>query len=172
MRLKLAGLALLLAALAGSASAKDFKIGYIHSQKIMAEFPESIEAQKTLDEEQKKWLDEAKKKEDEITKMEDKLQNQSLMLSEQKKTEMQQDIQTKYMEYQKFQQDVWGDQGKLYQRNKELTGPIIDKVNAVISKLGKEGNYDVIFDASVGNIVYARPDFDMTQMVLDDLNKK
>jgi len=172
MRLKFASLALLLAALAGSACAKDFKIGYIHSQKIMAEFPESIEAQKTLDEEQKKWLDEAKKKEDEITKLKDKLDNQSLMLSEQKKTEMQQDIQNKLTEYERFQQEIWGEQGKLYQRNKELTGPIIDKVNAVITKFGKDGNYDVIFDASVGNIVYAKPDFDITQLVLDDLNKK
>ena len=128
----------------------------------MAEFPESIEAQKTLDGEQKKWLEEAKKKEDEISKLEDKLQNQSLMLSEQKRTEMQQDIQNKYMEYQRFQQDVWGEQGKIYQRNKELTGPIIDKVNAVIAKMGKDGGYDVIFDASVGNIVYAKPDFDIT----------
>jgi outer membrane protein len=94
------------------------------------------------------------------------------MLSEQKKKDMEMDIQTKYMEYQRFQQEIWGDQGKLYQRNKELTGPIIDKVNVVITKLGKDGNYDVIFDASVGNIVYAKPDFDITQMVLDDLNKK
>jgi outer membrane protein len=172
MRLKLASLALLMTALVGTGFAKDFKIGYIHSQKVMAELPESIEAQKTLDEEQKKWLDQAKKKEDEISKMEDKLQNQSLMLSEQKKTEMQQDIQTRYMEYQRFQQEIWGEQGKLYLRNKELTSPIIDKVNAVINKLGKDNGYDVIFDASVGNIVYAKPDFDMTQMVLDDLNKK
>ncbi len=163
---------MLMAILGGSATAKDFKIGYIYSQKIMAEFPESIEAQKTLDEEQKKWMEEARKKEEEITKLVDKLQNQSLMLSEQKKTEMQQQIQTKDSELQRFQQEVWGEQGKIYQRSKELTGPIIDKVNVVITKLGKEGGYDVIFDANMGNIVYAKPDFDMTQFVLDDLNKK
>ncbi len=172
MRLRLTALALMLAIMGGSAAAKDFKIGYIFSQKIMAEFPESIEAQKTLDEEQKKWQDQAKKMEDNITKMQDKLENQSLMLSEQKKKELQSAIQDSMIAYQRFQQDVFGEQGKIYQRNKELTGPIIDKVNAVIAKLGKDGGYDVIFDANLGNIVYARPDFDITQVVLDDLNKK
>ncbi|MCX6640104.1 MAG: OmpH family outer membrane protein [bacterium] len=151
--------------------AKELKIGYIHSQRIMAEFQESIEAQRTLDDEQKKWLDEAKKMEDEISKMEDELQNQSLLLSEEKKSEKMQKIQEKYLNYQKFQADVWGEQGKLYQRNKVLTQPILDKVNTLIQKLGKDGGYDVIWDAAVGNIVYAKDDYDMTQLLLDELNK-
>jgi len=162
---------LLAAALPRISAARELKIGYIHSQKILAEFQESVEAQRTLDEEQKKWADEAQKKEQEIKSLEDELENQSLLLSEEKKAEKLQEIQTKYMEYQRFQQEIWGETGKLYQRNKELTQPIIDKVNAVINKLGKDGNYDIIFDAAVGNIVYAKDEFDMTQLVLDDLNK-
>lgn len=155
----------------GSLSARELKIGYIHSQKILAEFQESIEAQRTLDEEQRKWVEEAQKKENAIKALEDEVENQSLLLSEEKKAEKLAEIQTKYMEYQRFQQEIWGETGKLYQRNKELTQPIIDKVNTVINKLGKDGDYDLIFDAAVGNIVYAKDEFDMTQLVLDDLNK-
>lgn len=162
---------LLIAGFARSSAARELKIGYIHSQKILADFQESIEAQKTLDEEQRKWVEEAQKKEQAIKALEDELENQSLLLSDEKKAEKKMEIETKYMEYQRFQQEIWGETGKLYQRNKELTQPIIDKVNTVINKLGKEGNYDVIFDAAVGNIVYAKDEFDMTQLVLDDLNK-
>jgi|WetSurMetagenome_2_1015567.scaffolds.fasta_scaffold824005_1 outer membrane protein len=153
------------------AFAKELKIGYVHSQRIMAEFQESIEAQRTLDDEQKKYMDQAKKMEDEISKMEDDLKNQSLLLSEEKKTEKMQKIQEKYLTYQKFQQEIWGEQGKLYQRNKELTQPILDKVNTLIQKLGKDNGYDFIFDAAVGNLVYAKDDYDMTQQLLDELNK-
>jgi len=166
-----AALMLLVAGFARSGAARELKIGYIHSQKILAEFQESIEAQRTLDEEQRKWAEEAQKKEREIKALEDEVENQSLLLSEEKKAEKLADIQTKYMDYQRFQQEIWGETGKLYQRNKELTQPIIDKVNTVITKLGKDGGYDVIFDAAVGNIVYAKDEFDMTQLVLDDLNK-
>jgi outer membrane protein len=162
---------LLIAGFARGSAARELKIGYIHSQKILADFQESIEAQKTLDEEQRKWVEEAQKKEQAIKALEDELENQSLLLSEEKKAEKLTEIQTKYLEFQRFQQEIWGETGKLYQRNKELTQPIIDKVNTVISKLGKEGDYDVIFDAAVGNIVYAKDEFDMTQLVLDDLNK-
>ena len=166
-----AAIFLLTAGFARIAAARELKIGYIHSQKILAEFQESIEAQRTLDEEQRKWVEEAQKKESAIKALEDEVENQSLLLSEEKKAEKLAEIQTKYMDYQRFQQEIWGETGKLYQRNKELTQPIIDKVNTVITKLGKDGDYDVVFDAAVGNIVYAKDEFDMTQLVLDDLNK-
>lgn len=171
MRIRFVAFLFVALSLAVAASAKDLKIGYIHSQRILAEFQESIEAQRTLDDEQTEWLQEAKKMEEEITALEEELENQSLLLSDEKKAERLQEIQEKYMEYQRFQQEIWGETGKLYQRNKELTQPIIDKVNAVIEKIGKDGDYDVIFDAAVGNIVYARDDYDLTDLVLEDLNE-
>lgn len=154
----------------GSAFTKELKIGYIHSQRILSEFQESVEAQRTLDEEQKQWVDEAKQMELEITALEEEFENQSLLVSEEKKAERMQEIQAKYLEYQRFQQEIWGETGKLYQRNQELTKPLIDKVNAVIQKLGEAEDYDIIFDAAVGNIVYAKDDYDMTDLVLEDLN--
>lgn len=154
----------------GSAIAKELKIGYIHSQRILTEFQESVEAQRTLDEEQRQWFEDAKKLEDEIAAMEEEYENQSLLVSDEKKTERLQAIQEKYLEYQRFQQEIWGETGKLYQRNQELTKPLIDKVNAVIQKIGEDGDYDIIFDAAAGNIVYAKDDFDLTDLVLEDLN--
>lgn len=164
------GLCFLLIA-ATSVMAKELKIGYISSQRILAEFQESQEAQRTLDDEQRDWLAKAKQMEDEIQQMQDELKNQSLLMSEEKKIERQQEIEQKYLEYQRYQEEIWGDNGKLYQRNKELTRPIIDKVNAVIQKIGEDGGYDIIFDAAVGNIVYAKEDYDLTDTVLEDLNK-
>jgi outer membrane protein len=153
------------------AGAKDLKIGYIHSQRILSEFQESAEAQSTLDDEQREWLNQARQMEEEIMALEEELENQSLLTSEEKKAERLRVIQEKYLEYQRFQEEIWGDNGKLYQRNQELTQPIIDKVNAVIQKIGEDGEYDFIFDAAVGNLVYAKDDYDLTEIVLEDLNE-
>ncbi|TKJ39809.1 hypothetical protein CEE37_11065 [candidate division LCP-89 bacterium B3_LCP] len=153
-----------------SAFAKDLKVGYINSQQIMVESQEYIEAQRTLDEEQREWYEEAKKMEDEITLLDEEYKNQSLLTSEEKKAERLQEVEKKYMEYQQFQQEIWGETGKLYQRNQELTKPIIDKVNAIIQKIGEESEYDIIFDAALGNIVYARDELDLTKLVLEELN--
>ena len=109
--------------------------------------------------------------EEEIVALEEELKNQSLLTSEEKKAERLQAIQEKYLAYQRFQEEIWGDNGKLYQRNQELTQPIIDKVNAVIQKIGEDGEYDFIFDAAVGNLVYAKDDYDLTELVLEDLNE-
>lgn len=171
MWMRISALVLSVLLFAGYAYTKDLKIGYIHSQRILSEFQESAEAQRTLDDEQKEWLNEARQMEEEILALEEELKNQSLLTSEEKKAERLQLIQEKYLAYQRFQEEVWGDNGRLYQRNEELTQPIIDKVNAVIQKLGEEGEYDFIFDAAVGNLVYAKDDFDLTELVLEDLNE-
>jgi outer membrane protein len=171
MWMKISALVLSVLLFVGYAYPKDLKIGYIHSQRILSEFQESAEAQRTLDDEQREWLNEARQMEEEILALEEELKNQSLLTSEEKKAERLQLIQEKYLEYQRFQEEVWGDNGRLYQRNEELTQPIIDKVNTVIQKMGEEGDYDFIFDAAVGNLVYARDDVDLTELVLEDLNE-
>ena len=171
MWMRLSALLFSILLIAGVTGAKDLKIGYIHSQRILSEFQESAEAQRTLDDEQREWLNEARQMEEEIVALEEELKNQSLLTSEEKKAERLQAIQEKYLAYQRFQEEIWGDNGKLYQRNQELTQPIIDKVNAVIQKIGEDGEYDFIFDAAVGNLVYAKDDYDLTELVLEDLNE-
>ncbi len=151
--------------------AKDLKIGYAHSQRILAEFQESTEAQQTLDDEQREWLDQARQMEEEIVALEEEMKNQSLLTSEEKKAERIKLIEGKYVEYQRFQNEIWGESGKLYQRNQELTQPLIDKIDAVIHKIGEDEGYDFIFDAALGNLVYAKDDYDLTDQILEDLNE-
>ena len=151
--------------------AKDLKIGYVHSQRILAEFQESTEAQQTLDDEQREWLDQARQMEEDIVAMEEEMKNQSLLTSEEKKAERIKLIEEKYIEYQRFQKEIWGETGKLFQRNQELTQPLIDKIDAVIHKIGEDEAYDFIFDAALGNMVYAKDDYDLTDRILEDLNE-
>ncbi len=171
MRTKITICIAVILSVAAAAFAKDLKIGYIHSQRILSEFQESTEAQQTLDDEQREWMEQAKQMEEEITDLENELENQSLLTSEEKRAERLQLIQEKYLEYQRFQQEIWGENGTLYQRNEELTKPIIDKVNVIIQKIGEDYEYDFIFDAALGNMVYAKDDYDITDLILEDLNE-
>lgn len=52
-----------------------------------------------------------------------------------------------------------------------MTKPIIDDINAVIKRIGEEEGYDLILD-SVQGLLYAKPDLDITQRLLDELSKK
>jgi outer membrane protein len=81
-------------------------------------------------------------------------------------------LQALYLKFQQFQQEVWGQNGKLFQRNLELTRPVVEKINAAIAEIGDEENYDFIFDASQGNVVHAKEEFDLTDRVLEVLRKE
>ena len=149
--------------------AADLKIGYIDSEKILTESQDYKDAKKILDDEEKEFSRQGRQKELDIMNLEEEIDAQSLMWSEEKKMEKQQEYQQKYLDYQQFLQEIWGPQGKLYQRNLELSKPIIDKINIVIQKLGDDEGYDLILDAGMGNIVFAKPDYDLTDRIVEEL---
>jgi outer membrane protein len=152
--------------------ARELKIGYIDSERILSEFEDSKEAQKKLAEESRAWETEAGSMRQQISDMEAELDKQSLLLSEEKKAEKLQELQALYLKFQQFQQEIWGQDGKLFQRNLELTRPVVEKINAAISKVGDEDGYDFIFDASQGNVVHAKAEYDVTDRVLELLKKE
>ncbi len=154
------------------ASAKDTKIGYINSQQIMADFSESQEAQKKLEKEEGEYSKKADSLKTEIEKLRDLYEKQSAMMTDEKKKDKETEILTKMDALKKFQQDTWGPEGKLYQRNSELTKPILDKVNGIIKKVGEQDGYDIIFDVVPGGVVYAKPSDDLTSRIIEELSKK
>jgi outer membrane protein len=158
--------------LTGNASAKELKIAYINSERILNESQDYKDAKKILEEEEKNYSKQARNMELDIQNLEDEIEAQGLMWSEEKKIEKQQEAQNIYLKYQQFLQDIWGQTGKLYQRNLELSKPIVDKINDVITRIGEAEGYDMIFDGAAGNLVYAKPEFDLTDRIIEELKKK
>ena len=81
-------------------------------------------------------------------------------------------MRDKQTELDNYRKEIWGDGGKLYNRNLELSKPVLDKINQAIEKVSKEDNYDFVFDAASANIVFALPEHDITDKVLDLLKKE
>ncbi|MEJ2628145.1 MAG: OmpH family outer membrane protein, partial [bacterium] len=78
--------------LSGSVFAQ-LKIGYIDSQIILNKLPSAVEAQKKLEEQSNAWAEELQKMGDKIRSLQQQLEQQSLLLSEEKKQEKQDEIQ-------------------------------------------------------------------------------
>ncbi|NIT55300.1 MAG: OmpH family outer membrane protein, partial [Aliifodinibius sp.] len=51
------------------------------------------------------------------------------------------------------------------------TSPLYDKIDSVIKQISEEEDYDMVFDVVQGVILYAKPEYDITDRVLDELNK-
>jgi outer membrane protein len=148
------------------------KIGYVNSQKILTTLPEAIDAQKKLEGESNKWSQELQAMEEEFKTTQEQLEQQSLLLSDTKKQERAQELQNLYVKMQQYQNDKWGENGEYFKRKEELFMPVISSINDAINKIGEDEKYDYIFDSVAGNILHAKEKYDLTEFVLEELEKE
>lgn len=166
----LMGLGIALAAC--GARAQEIKIAYIDSERIFNTLTETQEAQQTFDRDLETWTKEAAEKKREIDQLRTDLEAQTRMLSQAKIEEKQSEIAKKQADYEEFVQSIWGPTGRVAQRNRELTDPIVRKVRGIVEKIAQEENYGLILDAAGGHVIYAARTLDITDRVLDELRKQ
>ena len=83
---------------------------------------------------------------------------------------IEQQILQKEEQAQKYQQEVFGDNGSLMQKRLELIKPIQTKVFEAIEKYAKENGYDLVLDkASNATMLYCNDAIDHTAQVIEIL---
>ena len=148
------------------------KIGYVNSQKVLATYKEALDAQEKLDKINQEWEAEGREMQKQFQELSEQLESQSLLLSEERQKEKQQEIQSLYMKIQQFSAEKWGQSGEFFKKQEELMQPVFEKINAVIKTIGEDEGFDYIFDTVNANIVYAGPNQpDLTDLVLEELEK-
>lgn len=168
------GLALFLGVAAEAGHAQQpLKIGYINSNVVLEKYQDAIDVRKQLAELNAQWEREAKDMQKQIQKLQEQLESQSLLLSEERKAEKQQEIQNLYSGYQQFLQQKWNPQGgEAVKKEAELLQPVFDKINKAIKQIGDEEGFHYIFDVVNSNILYASDDQpDLTERLLEELRK-
>jgi outer membrane protein len=88
---------LLIIALSSSGFAQ-LKVGYVDSQKILAQYQEAIDAQNQLEQIRNQYQAEYEMKVQEYQALAQEIESQSLLLSEEKKKEKLRELQTKATE--------------------------------------------------------------------------
>ena len=156
---------------ASETPSQEGKIGYVDSMRLRTEFGEFADAQAEFDKDVKVWQDEIGELEHLIDSLKQDLEKTSLLLSEAKKKEKEENLESKKLEYQSLTNDIFGPGGRAEERNAELTKPILDKINQVLEKIASEENFIMIFDSVNANIAYAKKSLDLTDLVLEELNR-
>ena len=114
---------------------------------------------------------------EELSKMErdwkakyDDYDKRKLILSEQKRVEIEKELVTMEDQVSKYRQDKFGVKGELFQKQEEFMKPIQNRIFTVIQQIAKDNDYDFIFDRS-GDIMflYAKEEFDLTKEVIEKL---
>jgi len=172
-RLVPAFILILLAGLPQRAASEGLKLGYIDSATILSEYKPYIDAQKELDRFWQQKQKEAEARQKEIEDLMSRYESQKLLLSEERKKKMEEEINRRKEDYDRFMKQVFDPTtGEIARKRDELSGPIFERINSVIQKIGAEEKFDFIFDVAPMGIVYANPKYDLTKKVIDELNKE
>jgi len=165
-------LAFLVASLLPALSFSQIKIGYIDSGKIFQEYKGMESIRKQFNQEQSEWQTTAEEMLRELEDLKDELESQRLMLSTDALQKKEETLKNRQREYEQFIQQIWGPDGRAAQKNVELTSPVVDKINSVLEKMAREEGFTMIFDIAEGSVVYAEEGLDLTELVLEELNKE
>jgi len=160
---------LLLAACCGPARA-DVRLGYIDSARIWIEYKDAQEAQQRFDRQVQGWRDEAAEKEKSVADLRREVRDQSPVLSALKRQELDSSLQKAISDYEKFVQEVWGQDGRAAQENARATDEIVALVRRAVEKVAGQKGLDLVLDVTGGFVIYADKTLDLTNDVLAELN--
>ena len=151
--------------------AQQLKIGYVDVPRLKQEYKEYQQAEVRFEKQMAVWQAKADSMQQQMQELADKLEKQNLMLTEQAKNDIRQELLARQNEYQLFLNEVMGPDGEAANREYELSKPLIETINTVIKLIALKGNYTYILDSTAGTVLYADEKYDITDKVIAELNK-
>ncbi len=140
------------------------KIGYVNTAALLAEIPAVKQANSNLEALQTQLQ---KKGEGMMQELQTKYvdlqrKEQQGELSPKQLQDEAKNLQEEEAKIRQFEQEM---QTQLAEKRTTLIQPILDDLSAKIAEVGKENGYTYILDESVGVILYKDEAFDLTDMV-------
>ena len=153
----------------GSVAQAQQKLGYINSAELLELMPEAKKADSSL----KTY---AKSYQDQLEAMSKDYQKKVQEFQAQEKTMTDAVKEVKYKEIQQLQERIQSTdqsaQEKVAGKKQELFAPILEKADKAIKDVAKANNYDYIFDASAGALLYTKESDNILPLVKSKLGIK
>jgi outer membrane protein len=146
------------------------KFGYIDTEYIMNKMPEYKKANETMNQFAEKWTKDLQAKYADVEKMKQKFQQEEILLTADMKKEKLADIDKKEEELKTLNNNIFGLNGQLFQKKKEILKPILDEIYKTSEKIARKYKLSFIFDkASDMSMFYADPRHDYTDFIIEEL---
>jgi Skp family chaperone for outer membrane proteins len=154
------------------ATAQVLKVGYVDSVRLFEQYTLARDAQARFGREIETWRGESDDRRKTIETLRAEAREQTLILSEEKRLEKEAQIQKALSDYDQFVQAFWGPRGRAAQLNEQLTAEVIGRVRDVVERIARDEGYDLVLDAADGNVIFAVKSLDLTERVLEILNRE
>jgi outer membrane protein len=146
------------------------KYAFVDTEYILDRIPAYSAAQDKLDEMSNDWQKEIEDMYAEVEKLYKDYQAERVLLTEEMRTQREEEIVTRETEAKDLQRQYFGREGMLFEKRQELVKPIQDEIYKAVKEIALAGNFAVIFDTSSGaNMLYTNPKYDKSDDVLEKL---
>ena len=146
------------------------KFGYVDTEYILGKMPEYQKALGEIDKFADKWSKDIQDKYVEIEKLQKAYQAEEILLTEDMKRDRQRVISEKEREAREYNNRVFGYQGLLYEKKKELMKAPMDLIYRSLDKVCAQKKLDFMFDkASDFVMLYTNPRHDYSDYVMEEL---
>ena len=145
------------------------KIVYVDSGKLLTGYKAMIEARGEFDKKQAAWkanIDTLTRDVEESIK---KYEKTAALGTEKERKLAKELINTKQKQLYEYQNVIRQNAGQEEQR---LTQNVLSTINAYLERYGKKHRYKMILIAANGNIAYADNGIDITDKIVEELNKE
>lgn len=142
------------------------KFAWVDLQAVLKQDPKYIEAGALYEKEMKAYNDEVEKLQKTFDSTLADYQQKAVVLTPSAKQAKETDLRNQQTKIQTRMSEL---QTKATQRERELIGPIEDRVKAVVDGIRAERNYTFIFDIGRSGIISFDPALDITTLVVQRL---
>ncbi len=164
--------ALVLAVAAGPAPAKEFKLGYVDSERVIERYEKAGDAKKELKESIDRFEARAESLKTEYENARAEFESQQVTLSEEGKRQKRAEVDRLKRAWDGYLAEVYGKGGRIDQRNRELIAPIVAQMDSAVARIAVRDGFSFIIDAAKTPVVYAAEGLDVTEAVIEELNRE
>jgi outer membrane protein len=146
------------------------KFGYTDMEFITSKMPEYQQAQAEMKKFSEKWAKEIDDKFAEVARMQRAYMAEEVLLTDDLKRKRQTEIKEKELEAREYNSKIFGMEGLLFQKKKELMKPVLEKVQRAVRKVCAQRRLDFLFDkSSDASLVFTNPMLDYSDYIMDEL---
>ncbi len=151
------------------ANGAKLKIGYANLQKALNESAAGIEAKEVLKEEAEKLEDALNEKQIELKKLKEEIDKKGKVWNKDTLETKEQNLMDRS---QDFQQQFMESNEKLNKLKINKEAEIIKELTDLVEEIAQKEGYSYVFERSVGGLIYALPETDLTDTVIELHNKR
>ena len=146
------------------------KYALVDMEYILKNIPAYERANEQLNQQSKRWQGEIDEVLLEAETLYKKYQSESAFLSDEQRTNREEEILAKEKEASELKRKYFGPDGELYKKRESLMAPIQDEIYNAVKEICDAKGYSAVVDrASAVSIIYASPKIDISNEVLAKL---